>query len=104
MDFPYIWSKVRKMRRIYGSEKRILVVIDYLQLIEGNPSSKQNHQAENQPKIKNDGQRTQCGRHRSFTAEPRRRKSTGQASDAFRPLRMRSNRTGCRSDCVLVSG
>lgn len=46
MDVAYIWSKVRKIRREYGGEKRILVVIDYLQLIEGDQNSRQFRQAE----------------------------------------------------------
>lgn len=46
MDVAYIWSKVRKIRREYGGEKRILVVIDYLQLIEGDQKSKPFRQAE----------------------------------------------------------
>ncbi|WP_349632700.1 DnaB-like helicase C-terminal domain-containing protein [Neobacillus sp. WH10] len=46
MDVPFIWSKLRKIRREYDREKRILVVIDYLQLIEGDPKYKQNRQAE----------------------------------------------------------
>jgi replicative DNA helicase len=46
MDIPYIWSKVRKARREFGLERRMLVVIDYLQLIEGNRSFRQNRQAE----------------------------------------------------------
>jgi replicative DNA helicase len=46
MDVAYIWSKVRKIRREYGAEKRILVVIDYLQLIEGDQNSRQFRQAE----------------------------------------------------------
>jgi replicative DNA helicase len=46
MDIPYIWSKVRKARREYGQQRRMLVVIDYLQLIEGDRSFKQNRQAE----------------------------------------------------------
>jgi len=46
MDVPYIWTKARKLRREYGEEKRILVCIDYLQLIEGNPNNRQNRQAE----------------------------------------------------------
>jgi replicative DNA helicase len=46
MDMTYIWSKVRKMRREYGEEKRILVVIDYLQLIAGDSKFKSNRQAE----------------------------------------------------------
>ncbi|HEY2422208.1 MAG TPA: replicative DNA helicase [Neobacillus sp.] len=46
MDVPYIWSKLRKNRREYDREKRILVVIDYLQLIAGDPKYKQNRQAE----------------------------------------------------------
>jgi replicative DNA helicase len=46
MDVAYIWSKVRKIRREYGGEKRILVVIDYLQLIEGDQKSRQFRQAE----------------------------------------------------------
>lgn len=46
MDIQYIWSKVRKMRRKYGEEKRMLVVIDYLQLIAGNPKHASNRQAE----------------------------------------------------------
>ncbi len=45
MDIQYIWSKVRKARRKYGEGKRILVVIDYLQLIAGDPRH-QNRQAE----------------------------------------------------------
>jgi replicative DNA helicase len=32
-DVPYIWSNVRKMRREYGRQTRILVIIDYLQLM-----------------------------------------------------------------------
>ena len=46
MDVPYIWSKLRKIRREYDHEKRILVVIDYLQLIVGDPKYKHNRQAE----------------------------------------------------------
>ncbi|WP_312474758.1 replicative DNA helicase [Neobacillus sp.] len=46
MDVPYIWSKLRKIRREYDGEKRILVVIDYLQLIAGDPKCKHNRQAE----------------------------------------------------------
>jgi replicative DNA helicase len=46
MDVAYIWSKVRKIRREYGGEKRILVMIDYLQLIEGDQKTKQFRQAE----------------------------------------------------------
>ncbi len=46
MDIHYIWSKVRKVRREYGDQKRILVVIDYLQLIVGNPKKKENRQTE----------------------------------------------------------
>lgn len=45
MDIGYIWSKVRKARRKYGEGKRMLVVIDYLQLIAGDPRH-QNRQAE----------------------------------------------------------
>lgn len=45
MDIGYIWSKVRKARRKYGEGRRMLVVIDYLQLIAGNPRH-QNRQAE----------------------------------------------------------
>ncbi|EWG12921.1 replicative DNA helicase [Cytobacillus firmus DS1] len=45
MDIGYIWSKVRKARRKYGEGKRMLVVIDYLQLIAGD-SRHQNRQAE----------------------------------------------------------
>ena len=36
----------RKMRRKYGEEKRLLVIIDYLQLIQGDPRFKGNRQAE----------------------------------------------------------
>lgn len=46
MDINYIWSKVRKVRREYGDQKRILVVIDYLQLIVGDPKKKENRQTE----------------------------------------------------------
>ncbi|MGG3468994.1 replicative DNA helicase [Neobacillus pocheonensis] len=46
MNVSYIWSKVRKMRKQYGEQKRIMVVIDYLQLIKGDPVHKQNRQAE----------------------------------------------------------
>lgn len=46
MDVSYIWSKVRKLRREYGGERRILVVIDYLQLIEGDQRSKSFRQTE----------------------------------------------------------
>jgi len=46
MDVSYIRSNVRKLRRKCGGEKRILVVIDYLQLIMGDPRLKGNRQAE----------------------------------------------------------
>lgn len=46
MDMRYIWSQVRKARRDFGEERRILVVIDYLQLIAGDAKHKQNRQAE----------------------------------------------------------
>lgn len=46
MDIHYIWSKLRKIRREYDQDKRILVVIDYLQLIAGDPKCKHNRQAE----------------------------------------------------------
>ena len=46
MDVPYIWSHVRKLRQHYGKEKRLLVIIDYLQLIVGDPRLKGNRQAE----------------------------------------------------------
>lgn len=46
MDVHYIWSKLRKIRREYNQDKRILVVIDYLQLIAGDPKCKHNRQAE----------------------------------------------------------
>ncbi|WP_409300283.1 replicative DNA helicase [Peribacillus sp. SCS-155] len=46
MDINYIWSKVRQLRKMYDGEKRMLVVIDYLQLIVGDPKHKQNRQAE----------------------------------------------------------
>ena len=46
MDVPYIRSHVRKLRQHYGKEKRLLVIIDYLQLIVGDPRLKGNRQAE----------------------------------------------------------
>lgn len=46
MDVAYIRSKVRKARRAYGEQRRLLVVIDYLQLLEGNRKTYQNRQAE----------------------------------------------------------
>jgi replicative DNA helicase len=46
MDVPYIWSHVRKLRQHYGKEKRLLIIIDYLQLIVGDPRLKGNRQAE----------------------------------------------------------
>lgn len=46
MDVSFIRSNVRKLRRKYGQEKRMLVVIDYLQLIKGDPRLKGNRQAE----------------------------------------------------------
>ena len=46
MDVPYILSHVRKLRQHYGKEKRLLIIIDYLQLIVGDPRLKGNRQAE----------------------------------------------------------
>ncbi|WP_249313081.1 replicative DNA helicase [Lederbergia citrea] len=46
MDMFYIWSKMRKLRREYGNEKSILVVIDYLQLITGDQKHRGNRQME----------------------------------------------------------
>ena len=41
-----MWSMIRKMRREFGMEQKILVIIDYLQLIAGSGVHKQNRQAE----------------------------------------------------------
>lgn len=46
MDMSFIRSHVRKLRRNYGEEKRMLVIIDYLQLISGDVQLKGNRQAE----------------------------------------------------------
>ena len=46
IDVNFIRSHVRKLRRKYGEEKRMLVIIDYLQLIMGDPRLKGNRQAE----------------------------------------------------------
>lgn len=46
MEVSYIWSKVRKLRRELGDEEKIFVVIDYLQLITGDPKHRANRQAE----------------------------------------------------------
>jgi replicative DNA helicase len=46
MDINYIWSKVRKARREYGDSKRIIVMIDYLQLISAEAKYQNNRQAE----------------------------------------------------------
>ncbi len=46
MDIPFIWTHLRKLRRNYGEEKRMLVIIDYLQLISGDMRLKGNRQAE----------------------------------------------------------
>ncbi|WP_409274842.1 replicative DNA helicase [Neobacillus sp. SCS-31] len=45
MDISYIWSKVRQLRKEVGEGRRILVVVDYLQLIGGN-NRQQNRQSE----------------------------------------------------------
>ncbi|MHC0037926.1 replicative DNA helicase [Pseudoneobacillus sp. C159] len=37
-----IWSKVRKIKREFGDEKKFLVIIDYLQLVQGDPKHKGN--------------------------------------------------------------
>ena len=46
MDVQFIRTNVRKLRRKYGEEKRLLVIIDYQQLIMGDPRLKGNRQAE----------------------------------------------------------
>ncbi|WML48505.1 replicative DNA helicase [Neobacillus sp. PS3-34] len=46
MNINYIWSKVRKVKREYGDDKRILVIIDYLQLIPGENKYQSNRQIE----------------------------------------------------------
>ncbi|MBS4178130.1 replicative DNA helicase [Lederbergia citrea] len=46
MDMFYIWAKMRKLRREYGNEKSMLVVIDYLQLITGDQKHRGNRQME----------------------------------------------------------
>lgn len=45
MDLNYIWSKVRKVRR-NNQEEKMIVIIDYLQLIVGNPKLAHNRQAQ----------------------------------------------------------
>jgi replicative DNA helicase len=46
MDVNYIYSEVRKLRKRYGNQARLLVMIDYLQLIDGDIKHKGNRQAE----------------------------------------------------------
>ena len=46
MDLSYIWNMVRKMRREFGYEKKLVVMVDYLQLIVGSDSYRHNRQAE----------------------------------------------------------
>lgn len=46
MDINYIWSMVRKVKRECKDGKRVVVIIDYLQLITGNPKHQSNRQAE----------------------------------------------------------
>jgi replicative DNA helicase len=46
VNLNYIWSRVRNVKREFGEEKKILVVIDYLQLINGDPKHKANRYAE----------------------------------------------------------
>ncbi|MEW9122701.1 MAG: replicative DNA helicase [Thermotaleaceae bacterium] len=45
VDIPYIRKELRKMKRKYP-DQHIIVVIDYLQLISGNPKYKENRTAE----------------------------------------------------------
>lgn len=42
----YIWSQVRKLKRECGNEQKVLVIIDYLQLILRDPKHRANQQAE----------------------------------------------------------
>lgn len=42
----YIYSKVRKLKKEVGDSQRILVIIDYLQLLVGHPKHQGNRQAE----------------------------------------------------------
>jgi replicative DNA helicase len=46
MNVNYIYSKVRRLRKKYGDTARLLVMIDYLQLIDGDSKHKGNRQAE----------------------------------------------------------
>jgi replicative DNA helicase len=46
MDVNYIYSKVRKLRKRYGDQARLLVMIDYLQLIDGDIKHRGNRQGE----------------------------------------------------------
>ncbi|MDQ1000400.1 replicative DNA helicase [Neobacillus niacini] len=46
MDVNYIYSKVRTLRKRYGDQARLLVIIDYLQLIDGDSKHRGNRQAE----------------------------------------------------------
>jgi replicative DNA helicase len=46
MNVNDMYSKVRKLRKKYGEQARLLVIIDYLQLIDGDIKHKGNRQAE----------------------------------------------------------
>nr|WP_144925183.1 replicative DNA helicase [Paenibacillus bovis] len=46
IDMVYIWSRVQKLRREYGPNQKLLVIVDYLQLIMGDPKHRANRQAE----------------------------------------------------------
>ncbi|MGN1385953.1 MAG: replicative DNA helicase, partial [Bacillus sp. (in: firmicutes)] len=46
MDLPYIWRYARKLRQEIGPDRKLLIIIDYLQLIGSNRSGKDNRYSE----------------------------------------------------------
>ncbi|WP_233522526.1 DnaB helicase C-terminal domain-containing protein [Peribacillus glennii] len=82
----YIWAKVRKVKREYGEKKRILIVLDYLQLITGEGKQYTNRYAEiseisRSPKT--NGKRTGRGRAGTLSAQQGSGRPAGKTPDAL---------------------
>ena len=87
-----------KARRLRAEHNAGLIIVDYLQLMQGPRSCRKPREGNlgHLPLPQSPCQRTQPARHCSFTAQPRSGRTHRQTSHSLRSARIGCHRTGCR--------
>ena len=95
-------TRARRLKRRHDIG---LIVVDYLQLLQGTGrSQRQPRQRDlrDQPRPQDAGQGAAGAGDRALAAQPRGRAARGQAADAFGPARIRLDRAGRRHGLVRL--